>query len=300
MNFENRLAPYGDVECNVALRTRTTFRIGGPCKYYIYPKNELCLLRILDILEEEHIPYKVFGKGSNILCSDDAYDGAILCLDRYFNEYTFEDDGSCVVQAGASIIMLAHEAMKHSFCGLEFASGIPGTVGGAVFMNAGAYKSDMSKILKEVYVVRNKCIETIDVSQLEYHYRHSIFQSHRDWIILGCRIQLEKGDQKEILDLMNSRRKRRMASQPLDKPSAGSMFRNPQGYQAWELIEKIGYRGKSIGGAMVSDKHANFLVNNQNASAIDVKHLVEEIQQEVKKQFDIELITEVEQFNWKK
>lgn len=299
MNIEKKLQPYADVECDVPLSTRTTFRIGGKSRYFIYPKNELCLLRILEILEEESIPCRIFGKGSNILCSDDDYDGAILCLDRYFTDFTFEEDGSCVVQAGTSIILLAHEAMKNSFSGLEFASGIPGTVGGAVFMNAGAYKSDMSQILKEVYVVRDHSIVTMDVDSLDYRYRHSAFQSHRDWIIIGCRIQLTTGDQKEIRDLMDSRRKRRMQSQPLDKPCAGSMFRNPQEYQAWELIEKIGYRGKRVGGAMVSDKHANFIVNEDHAKASDVKALVEEIQQEVREHFDIDLITEVEPFNWK-
>ena len=185
MNIEKRLQPYADVEMNVALSAHTTFRIGGNCKYFIYPKNELNLLRILDILEEEKIPYRVFGKGSNILCSDEDYDGAIINLDRYFTDFTFEENGECVVQAGASIILLAHEAMKHSLSGLEFASGIPGTIGGAVFMNAGAYKSDISKILKEVYVVKNKNIVTMDVQELEYRYRHSIFQANRDWIIIG-------------------------------------------------------------------------------------------------------------------
>ena len=123
MNIEMKLQSYGDVECRVPLSKRTTFRIGGTCKYFIYPKNELCLLRILDILKEEGIPHRIFGKGSNILCSDDDYEGAILCLDRYFTDFFFEEEGSCLVQAGASIIMLAHEAMKNSFSGLEFASG---------------------------------------------------------------------------------------------------------------------------------------------------------------------------------
>ena len=152
-----RLQPYADVECDVKLSTRTTFRVGGLCKYFIYPKNMLGLLRILDILEEAQIPRKVFGKGSNILCSDDVYKGAVISLDRYFTDFMFEADGTCVAAAGTSIILLAYEAMKHSLSGLEFASGIPGTVGGAVFMNAGAYKSDMSKILKEVYVLK-RCV----------------------------------------------------------------------------------------------------------------------------------------------
>ncbi len=294
-----RLRPYADVECDVKLSTRTTFRIGGSCKYFIYPKNMLGLLRILDILEEAQIPRKVFGKGSNILCSDDAYEGAVISLDRYFTDFVFEADGTCVAAAGTSIILLAYEAMKNSLSGLEFASGIPGTVGGAVFMNAGAYKSDMSKILKEVYVLKDKSVVSMSVEELDYRYRHSLFQSHFDWIILGCRLQLTKGDQKAIRDLMDSRRKRRMDSQPLDKPCAGSMFRNPQGYQAWELIERIGYRGKRIGGAMVSDKHANFIVNEDHAKATEILALVKEIQQEVRKQFGVELITEVEKFNWK-
>ena len=188
MNIETKLQSYGDVECRVPLSKRTTFRIGGTCKYFIYPKDELCLLRILDILNEEAIPHRIFGKGSNILCSDDDYEGAILCLDRYFTDFFFEEEGSCLVQAGASIIMLAHEAMKNSFSGLEFASGIPGTLGGAVFMNAGAYKSDISQILKEVYVLKERSIVVMRAEELEYAYRHSIFQSHRDWIILvhGC------------------------------------------------------------------------------------------------------------------
>lgn len=299
MNIETKLRSYGDVECHVPLSKRTTFRIGGACRYFIYPKNELCLLRILDILDEEHIPCKIFGKGSNILCSDDDYEGAILCLDRYFTDFSFEEEGSCLVQAGASIILLAHEAMKHSFSGLEFASGIPGTVGGAVFMNAGAYKSDMSMILQEVYVLKERSIVVMQTEELDYSYRHSIFQSHRDWIILGARLQLKKGNQKDILDLMDSRRKRRMDSQPLDKPCAGSMFRNPSDHQAWQLIESIGMRGKRIGGAMVSEKHANFIVNEDNARASDVIQLVETIQKEVRERFDIELITEVEKFNWK-
>lgn len=299
MILEKRLKAYGDVECHVALSKKTTFRIGGPCRYFIYPKSELGLLRILDILKEAEIEFKIFGKGSNMLCSDEAYDGAIINLDRYFTDCYFEEDGTVVAQAGCSSVLLAHEAMKNSLSGLEFASGIPGTVGGAVFMNAGAYKSDFSCILKEIYVLKDGMIVTMSKEEANFSYRHSDFQKHRDWIILGARLQLTPGNQKEIRDLMDSRRKRRMDSQPLDKPCAGSMFRNPVNAQAWELIEKIGYRGKKIGGAMVSDKHANFIVNYENASANDIAQLVALIQKEVKKQFDIDLITEVERFNWK-
>lgn len=297
--LEKQLSAYGDVEVNASLANHTTFRVGGNCTYFIYPKNELCLMRVLDILQQEQLPYKIFGKGSNLLCSDDDYHGAILCLDRYMSEYYFEEDGTLVAQAGCSIILLAHEAMKRSFHGLEFASGIPGTLGGALFMNAGAYKSAMSDIVQSVFVLKDGACTWVDVSDLDYSYRHSRFQTENDWIILGAKCKLENGDQKEIRDLMDSRRMRRMHSQPLNKPSAGSMFRNPEGAQAWELIEKIGFRGKRIGGAMVSEKHANFIINEDHACANDIAALVEEIQKKIKETFDIDLHTEVERFNWK-
>lgn len=299
MMIKEKLEQYADVEEWVSLVTRTTFRIGGRCRYFVYPKNELCLREILRILKGNKIPYKIFGKGSNLLCSDDDYDGAILCLDRYLNEFYFEEDGTCCVQAGCSLILLAHEAMKHSFCGLEFASGIPGTVGGALYMNAGAYKSDMASLLQEVSVLKDGELVPMRAEDLAYGYRRSAFQQHPDWVIVGCRLKLEKGDQKAIRDLMDSRRKRRLASQPLDKPSAGSTFRNPEHHQAWELIERAGLRGARVGGAMVSMKHSNFIINEENAKASDVLRLIEKIQQTIKERFAIELLTEVEKFNWK-
>lgn len=299
MTLEYKLKAYGDVECNEPLHKHTTFRIGGECRYFIYPKNEMCLMRIIEILKEEQVTYKIFGKGSNILCGDDFFDGAVICLDRYFTDFYFEEGGICVAQAGCSIILLAHEAMKQSLSGLEFASGIPGTLGGAIFMNAGAYRSDISMLLESVFVLKDDACVWIKVDDLDYRYRHSLFQKQRDWIILGAKMKLEPGDQKEIRDLMDSRRKRRLESQPLNKPSAGSMFRNPENAQAWELIEKIGYRGKRVGGAMVSDKHANFIVNEDHATAQDVIALISEIQQKIEQEFDIHLRTEVEKFNWK-
>lgn len=299
MKIEDSIKVYGDIECNEPLSKHTTFRIGGSCRYFIYPKNELCLMRIIRVLQEHTIAYKVFGKGSNILCGDDFYDGAILCLDRYMNNFYFEKNGTCVAQAGCSIILLAHEAMKQSLSGLEFASGIPGTLGGAVFMNAGAYRNDIASLLKEVLVWIDGSCQWMQVEELAYAYRSSKFQEEVDWIILGARLQLCQGDQKEIRDLMDSRRQRRLESQPLSKPCAGSMFRNPNGAQAWELIEKIGYRGKRVGGAMVSNKHCNFIVNEEQATASDVIALVNDIQQKIKEQFDIDLQTEVERFNWK-
>lgn len=299
MNLIDYLQQYGDVLTNEPLARHTTFRIGGPCDYFVYPKNMLCFLRIMQLLREWQIPYRIFGKGSNLLCSDDAFHGVILCLDRYLNNFYFEADGTLVAEAGCSIILLAQEAMRRSLSGLEFASGIPGTLGGALYMNAGAYKSEIASFVCQVLVYRQERLEWVDKEELEYAYRHSAFQQHPHWSILGARLQLTKGDQKQIRELMDARRTRRLHSQPLDKPNCGSVFRNPKEYSAWQLVEEIGYRGKTIGGAMVSDKHANFIVNIGGAKASEVHQLINEIQGKVAERYGIELITEVERFNWK-
>lgn len=296
--IEETLKKYGDVESDASLAKHTTFKIGGKARYFMYPKNELGLLRAIEVCEANQIPFRVFGKGSNILCSDADYEGAIFCLDRYFNDFQFEEDGNCYAQAGVSLVLLAHSAMKESLTGLEFASGIPATLGGALFMNAGAYKSNMASIVQKVYVYKDGVCTWVDANTLEYSYRHSVFQKHPDWIILGAHLKLEKGEQTQIKSLMDSRRQRRIESQPLNMPCAGSIFRNHEEYPAWQLIEEIGYRGKSIGGAQVSEKHANFIVNADHAKASDVIALVEEIQEEVRRKYDIQLKMEVEKFNW--
>ena len=182
--------------------------------------------------------------------------------------------------------------------GLEFASGIPGTLGGAMYMNAGAYKSDISACLKEVCVCRDHTLVWMKKEELDYAYRHSAFQSHPEWTIIAGKLQLSKSCQKEIRSLMDARRERRLSSQPLDLPNCGSVFRNPPQHPAWQLIEEIGYRGRKIGGAMVSDKHANFIVNVGSAKAKDVDQLIQEIQEKISEQYGIDLITEVERFNW--
>lgn len=294
------LIQYADVEENESLAKHTTFRVGGKARYLIYPKNHIALTRILDYLEEKRFAYRIFGKGSNLLCSDEDYDGIVICLDRYFSEFYFEEDGTCVVQSGCSLVLLAHEAMKKGLSGLEFASGIPGTVGGAIFMNAGAYLSDMNAIVESVYIYRHgKCL-WVNKEELDFSYRHSIFQSNRDWIILGAKLKLAHGESGEIRELMDARRKRRMDTQPLNFPSAGSMFRNPENMQAWKLIEDLGLRGKMIGGAQVSEKHANFVINADHALAKDIMELVLLIQKKVKETYGVDLKMEVEKFNWTK
>lgn len=299
MSVQEKLAVYGRVLCNESMKKHTTYRIGGTVDYFIYPKNELALTRILQILQEENIPYHVLGRGSNILCSDAHFHGAIINLDRTLNDFFFEEDGVLLAQAGCSIINLSVEAMKRSMSGLEFASGIPGSIGGALYMNAGAYKANIASLLKGVYVWKNGCTEWMNPKDLDYDYRHSIFQKHKDWLILGACFQLNKGDRKEIEALMDSRRQRRMDAQPLNMPCAGSVFRNPESIPAWKLIEQLGLRGYEIGGAQVSLKHANFIVNkNGEAKAKDVLDLITLIQTKAKEEYGIDLITEVEHLVW--
>lgn len=299
MTLLEKLEVYGKVLQNESMKKHTTYRIGGTVDYYIYPKNELALMRILHLLKEEQVPYHVLGRGSNLLCSDNHFHGAIINLDRTLNDFFFEKEGLLLAQAGCSIINLSIEAMKNSLSGLEFASGIPGSLGGALYMNAGAYKSDIASILKGVYILRDGKIEWVQKEDLDYGYRHSLFQKHKDWIILGGCFQLKEGNRKEIEDLMASRRQRRMESQPLDMPCAGSVFRNPEAMPAWKLVESLGLRGHKVGGAQVSLKHSNFIVNaDQTATCQDVLDLISLIQTKAKEVYDIDLITEVERLIW--
>ena len=297
MTLEEKLRTFADVDLGRPLSTMTTYRIGGIAKYTIYPRDTLGLSECLRMLEDEKVPYKVLGKGSNLLCSDDPYDGVIVKLDRYFIDTYFEGD-RVIAEAGASLITLSYDCMKRGLSGLEFASGIPGTVGGAVFMNAGAYKSSMSEVVEQVLVLRDGSFDWLQKEECGFSYRHSVFQSHPDWLIVGVRMRLTPDDPEKIRSLIEERRERRMATQPLDYPTCGSVFRNPEGGFAWKYIDELGYRGKTVGGARVSEKHSNFIVNADHASAKDVMTLIEAINHDmmVKKGFTLKL--EMERFNW--
>ena len=298
IDLYKELEALAEVEENIPLSKMTTLRIGGVARYVVYPENTLSLQGVMNKLNQNHVPYKVIGKGSNLLCSDEPFDGVIIRLDRYLCNAYFDNE-HLVAEAGCSIIALSYEAMKNELSGLEFASGIPGTVGGVTFMNAGAYKSSMADVIDSVSVYRDGKIEWIQNADCGFSYRTSIFQKHPDWIILAVKMTLQKGDQKEIRELMDSRRERRMNSQPLDKHSAGSIFRNPEEIPAWKLIEGAGFRGKRIGDAVVSEKHVNFIVNENHASAKDFITLVTDVQKAVKDKYDIDLYMEVEKFNWR-
>lgn len=295
--FMEKVAQFGDIEENVSFRKLTTLKVGGTARYVIYPNNEFCLESIIDICHDEGVDFKMFGNGSNMLCSDDFYDGAVIKLGRYFNK-VYYNDYEVIAQAGCSVINLAYEAMKKGMSGLEFASGIPGTVGGCVYMNAGAYKSSMSDIITEVQVYRNETTEWISAEECEFGYRTSVFQK-KPWIITAVKMVLKPGKREDIEELMKDRQARRFATQPLEFPSAGSVFRNPENGFSWKYIDMIGYRGMKYGDACVSQKHSNFIVNEGKATATDINRLIYDIQDKVREAYDVELILEVEKFNWK-
>lgn len=298
MSLVEQLKIYGEVLESELMAKHTTYRIGGAVDYYIYPQNIIALMQILTILKENGIPYRITGRGSNILWDDNTFHGAVINLDRTLNDSYIEEDGDVVAFAGCSIISLAIEAAKNALSGLEFASGIPGSIGGGIYMNAGAYKSDLSQIVQSVLVLQQDQLVWMNKEDLEFGYRKSVFQKHKDWTILAAKFHLEKGNKKDIQALMESRRNRRVESQPLDKPCAGSVFRNPAEMPAWKIVEELGLRGYQLGGAQVSTKHCNFIVNaTGQATAKDVRDLISLIQKKAKEKFNIDMITEVEQFH---
>lgn len=287
----------GKVERDVFLSKYTTYRVGGLVKCIVYPKNVSKLIDLIKIIKKFDIKFKVIGNGSNVLFSDKTFNGVIIKLSE-LDEIEFFDK-KVRVGAGFSLPKLAILCAKHSLTGFEFASGIPGTVGGAIYMNAGAYKSDMGYVVQEVKVLTPDFkVITLENRELDFHYRSSFFKKHSDYICLEAIIKLDKGSRGAIEDLMRERRQRRMESQPLNFPSAGSVFRNPEGGYAGKLIEDLGLKGLRKGGAMVSDKHANFIVNAGGASSKDIKDLIDYVHDKVMEKYNIDLKVEQEFVNW--
>jgi len=295
--FTENLRQYADVDIDVPLASLTTFRVGGNADFVIYPKDAIAFSEAIKLIEKEGLPYKMIGKGSNILCSDEQFHGVIIRLDRYFQDYYYLDN-QLFAQAGCSIISLAYDSMKKGLSGLEFASGIPATIGGCIYMNAGAYKKCMGDIVEEVLVYRDGVIDWMKNDECDFSYRNSIFQTRKDLIVLAARMTLAPEKVEVIRELIENRRQRRMETQPLNFPSAGSVFRNPKQEFAWEYIEKLGLRGKSVGGAQISDKHSNFIVNVNAAKAGDVLELIELINERMQAEYGFKLEMEIEKFNW--
>ena len=288
----------GTYKENVSLKTLTTYKTGGTARLLVFPNDVESLKEIIDYIKKNDIKFKVFGNGSNILASSREYSGVIIKLTNLKN---LKQDGENIeVEAGYNFALLANNLSKEGYSGLEFACGIPATVGGAVYMNAGAYLSDVSKVLTKVDILDEKLeLKTLENQDLDFSYRHSIFME-KNWIILKAYFKLEKGNKEEIISLIKDRKRRRLESQPLEYPSAGSVFRNPEGSYAGKLIEDSNLKGFVHGGGQISDKHANFIINKDNATAEDIKYLMDFAQSEVEKKYGIKLHIEQELFNWEK
>ena len=270
----------------------TTFRIGGPADLFVMPGSIQAVADSIRICKETQTPYAVIGNGSNLLVSDAGYRGVIIQIGRNLNQITGNGE-EIRAQAGAMLSVIAKTALSESLTGFEFASGIPGTLGGAVVMNAGAYGGEMKDVLTEVTVLtREGEIQTIPAEKLELGYRTSL-AAKNGWIILEAVLRFQEGDAEAIRSRMEELKVQRVTKQPLDLPSAGSTFKRPEGYFAGKLIMDAGLRGFTVGGAQISEKHCGFVVNKGGATAEDVRNLICAVQKKVQEDAGVKLEPEV-------
>ena len=274
------------------MKRHTTFRIGGPADFFLLPSTVDEVRGILEICREEELPYFILGNGSNLLVSDKGYRGVIIQLYRNFSNISVEGNEICA-SSGALLSQIAAAARNASLTGFEFAGGIPGTLGGAVFMNAGAYGGELKDVLKEAVVMTEQGeILTFPVEKLDMGYRTSRIKK-AGYLVLEARLVLEQGDMDKIRDITKDLTEKRVSKQPLEYPSAGSTFKRPEGYFAGKLIMDAGLRGYQVGDAQVSEKHCGFVINKGNATAADVLTLIENVREKVQEQFGVTLEPEV-------
>ena len=274
------------------MKRHTTFRIGGPAEVFVMPKTIEQVKTAVRICREEDLDWFVLGNGSNLLVSDQGYRGVIIQMDRNIGQVTVEGT-EIHAAAGALLSSIASAARKASLTGFEFAGGIPGTLGGAVVMNAGAYGGELKDVLKEVTVMdRDGEIRIIPADELEMGYRTSIIKT-AGYLVLSAVISLEEGDGEAILSRTRELNEKRSEKQPLEYPSAGSTFKRPEGYFAGKLIMDSGLRGYTVGGAMVSEKHCGFVINKGGATAADVCELMDHVTEVVREKFGVTLEPEV-------
>lgn len=287
----------GTILKNEPLYKHTTYHVGGPARLFIKVDNVEGLINVIKYCRKHRIPLFVIGRGSNLLFSDKSFEGIVISLEK-LNSYSINGN-KVIAQSGVSMIKLAYDCAKVGLSGFEFMGGIPGNIGGGIFMNAGAYQSCLSEVVESVTILNEQLkVVTLSKDEMEFAYRHSIIQDNPKWIVLEASFVLENGTVEEINDKLDKRKERRMASQPWNKPSAGSVFRNPNEGPAWKFIDEVGLRGYEIGGAQVSPKHSNFIVNNGYASAQDIYDLIFYVQKEVEDKFKVKLKPEVRFINW--
>lgn len=281
------------VKYNEKMSKYTTMRVGGPCDCIVFPDEISKIKEVIDFCKNENITFFVIGNGSNLLVKDEGIHGVVIKLGHRFGK--IELDGEYILAyAGATMPTLSQLAKKNSLKGLEFACGIPGTMGGGVKMNAGAYGSQISDILYEVtYMDEKEKIKTIKNKDCSFGYRKSIFTINPNYVILSAKFKLERGNIDEIENKMKENSLARKAKQPLEYPNFGSVFKRPEGYFVGKLVDDAGLRGYKIGGAQVSTKHTGFIVNVDNATCKDVLDLIGYVQTTVYNKFNVELTPEV-------
>lgn len=274
------------------MKKHITFRVGGPAACFLTPSTKEQIREILHICQEEKTPYFILGNGSNLLVSDQGFDGVVLQVYKNMNQVTVEGE-HLRVQAGALLSATARKALEAGLTGMEFAAGIPGTMGGAAVMNAGAYGGEMKDILESVTVLTPEGEQKeLKNEELQLGYRTSVVKE-KGYIVLEAVLSLKKGDPEAIKSRMDELKEQRVTKQPLEYPSAGSTFKRPEGYFAGKLIQDAGLRGYQVGGAQVSEKHCGFVINKENATAKDVVDLIHDVQRIVYEKFQVQLETEV-------
>lgn len=275
------------------LSRHTTFRIGGPATYYVIPEKIEEVKEGIAFAKERNLPFYIVGKGSNMLFSDEGYEGVVIEIGKGLEKVEIQDDGVVNVQAGTSMSVMAAKVAEEGLTGFEFAGGIPGTLGGGIAMNAGAYGGEIKDCIMSATVLTEEGeILTLSKEQLELGYRTSIIQKKR-YIVLDAKFSFQNGNSEEIKAKMRELNGQRREKQPLEYPSAGSTFKRPEGYFAGKLIQDAGLRGYRVGDAQVSEKHCGFVVNRGNATAQEVNQLIQDVQKKVKEEFQVELEPEV-------
>ncbi|MGU8531755.1 UDP-N-acetylmuramate dehydrogenase [Clostridium perfringens] len=280
-----------DITVDSPMSEHIYFRVGGPADILVTPVNEEQVVNTLKLCREYNVPYFILGNGSNILVKDGGISGVVIKFNK-LNKITTE--GNCVTaQSGALLKDVSKAALENNLRGFEFACGIPGSIGGAVFMNAGAYNGEMAHVIKSARVIDENCnIKNLTKEELELGYRSSIVMK-KGYVVIEATVELESGEYASIKDKIDDLTNRRESKQPLEYPSAGSTFKRPEGYFAGKLIQDSGLKGFSIGGAAVSEKHSGFVINKGGATAKDVLDVIAHVQKTVKENFDVELHTEV-------
>jgi len=308
----NKLIKYGEIFEDVPLSRYNTYRIGGRAKYISYPDSIINFTGLIRYLRKNNIQHKIFGNGSNMIVSSKDYNGVIIKQPKLDLIELNEETCEVTAESGVKLPILALHVLAYGFVGLEWSAGIPGTVGGSIIGNAGAYNVEIFDCLKSITILNEKNkVETLLASEVVHSYRHSEFKD-RDIVVLKATFKVTKGNVDEALELIEERKKIRKQSQPLEYPSAGSVFRNPsdeelaeaykkydlKGPFAGHLIESCGLKGAKVNGAEISEKHANFIINKNNATSDDIIKLIEMVSTSVEEKYNCKLKIEQEFFNW--